>query len=62
LSRQRWLFKKQSFAVVLECVPALMAAATTVAFQIPTIEIGAGPYCSEHVGVSILADIRVCLD
>ncbi|KAL5974933.1 3-methyl-2-oxobutanoate hydroxymethyltransferase 1, mitochondrial [Asimina triloba] len=34
------------FSVVLECVPALVAAAATSALQIPTIGIGAGPHCS----------------
>jgi 3-methyl-2-oxobutanoate hydroxymethyltransferase len=34
------------FAVVLECVPAPVAAAATAALEIPTIGIGAGPYCS----------------
>ncbi|RVX09911.1 3-methyl-2-oxobutanoate hydroxymethyltransferase 1, mitochondrial [Vitis vinifera] len=34
------------FAVVLECVPAPVAAATTSALRIPTIGIGAGPFCS----------------
>ncbi|KAK6920064.1 Ketopantoate hydroxymethyltransferase [Dillenia turbinata] len=37
------------FSVVLECVPALVAAATTSALQIPTIGIGAGPFCSGQV-------------
>lgn len=37
------------FAVVLECVPAPVSAAATAALQIPTIGIGAGPYCSGQV-------------
>ncbi|KAK8913847.1 hypothetical protein KSP39_PZI024325 [Platanthera zijinensis] len=37
------------FAVVMECVPAPVAAAATSALQIPTIGIGAGPYCSGQV-------------
>ncbi|XP_045791628.1 3-methyl-2-oxobutanoate hydroxymethyltransferase 2, mitochondrial-like, partial [Trifolium pratense] len=54
--------KAECFAVVLECVPAPVAATTTAALQIPTIGIGAGPYCNGQVRVSILADIRLCLD
>lgn len=37
------------FSVVLECVPAPVAAAATSAVQIPTIGIGAGPFCSGQV-------------
>lgn len=37
------------FAVVLECVPALVAAAATSVLSIPTIGIGAGPFCSGQV-------------
>ncbi|WJX94888.1 3-methyl-2-oxobutanoate hydroxymethyltransferase 1, mitochondrial [Trifolium repens] len=37
------------FAVVLECVPAPVAAAATTALEIPTIGIGARPYCSGQV-------------
>lgn len=40
------------FSVVLECVPAPVAAAATAALQIPTIGIGAGPYCSGQVSSS----------
>ncbi len=34
------------FAMVLECVPPLIAAAATRELNIPTIGIGAGPHCS----------------
>lgn len=37
------------FSVVLECVPAPVGAAATSALQIPTIGIGAGPFCSGQV-------------
>ncbi|GLT33969.1 hypothetical protein SLA2020_085190 [Shorea laevis] len=37
------------FSVVLECVPPPVAAAATSALWIPTIGIGAGPYCSGQV-------------
>ncbi|MED6195125.1 3-methyl-2-oxobutanoate hydroxymethyltransferase 1, mitochondrial, variant 3 [Stylosanthes scabra] len=37
------------FSVVLECVPPPVAAAATAALQIPTIGIGAGPFCSGQV-------------
>ncbi|KAL3814803.1 hypothetical protein ACJIZ3_016071 [Penstemon smallii] len=37
------------FAIVLECVPAPVAAAATSALRIPTIGIGAGPFCSGQV-------------
>lgn len=37
------------FSVVLECVPATVAAAATSALQIPTIGIEAGPFCSGQV-------------
>jgi 3-methyl-2-oxobutanoate hydroxymethyltransferase len=38
-----------AFAVVLECVPAELAARVTVAVSIPTIGIGAGPGCDAQV-------------
>lgn len=37
------------FAIVLECIPAPIAAAVTEALSIPTIGIGAGPQCSGQV-------------
>ncbi|KAL3750159.1 hypothetical protein ACJRO7_011180 [Eucalyptus globulus] len=37
------------YSVVLECVPAPVAAAATSALKIPTIGIGAGPFCSGQV-------------
>ncbi|KAK4266909.1 hypothetical protein QN277_023768 [Acacia crassicarpa] len=37
------------FSVVLECVPPPVAPAATAALQIPTIRIGAGPFCSGQV-------------
>lgn len=37
------------FALVLECVPAPVAAAVTRAVSVPTIGIGAGPACSGQV-------------
>ena len=38
-----------AFAVVLECVPAELAARVTGAVSIPTIGIGAGPGCDAQV-------------
>lgn len=38
-----------AFAVVLECVPAELAARVTEALSIPTIGIGAGPDCDAQV-------------
>ncbi|KAJ9188283.1 hypothetical protein P3X46_003654 [Hevea brasiliensis] len=37
------------FSVVLECVPAPVAAAATSSLRIPTIGIGAGPFCGGQV-------------
>ncbi|HTX27798.1 MAG TPA: 3-methyl-2-oxobutanoate hydroxymethyltransferase [Streptosporangiaceae bacterium] len=38
-----------AFSVVLECVPASLAAQVTQALSIPTIGIGAGPACDAQV-------------
>lgn len=46
------------FSVVLECVPAPVAAAATSALHIPTIGIGAGPLCSGQVRLSLVPKWR----
>jgi 3-methyl-2-oxobutanoate hydroxymethyltransferase len=40
------------FAIVLECIPAEVARDATAELSIPTIGIGAGPYCDGQVLVS----------
>ena len=40
------------FAIVLECIPTQLSEAITAAVSIPTIGIGAGPYCDGQVLVT----------
>ncbi|MDQ3674142.1 MAG: 3-methyl-2-oxobutanoate hydroxymethyltransferase, partial [Gemmatimonadota bacterium] len=49
LSEARALEEAGAFALVLELVPATVAAGITSALQIPTIGIGAGPDCDGQV-------------
>jgi 3-methyl-2-oxobutanoate hydroxymethyltransferase len=48
----RTLEQAGAFAIVLECMPAEVAAAITAKLTIPTIGIGAGPHCDGQVLVS----------
>ncbi len=41
-----------AFAIVLECLPAALAAAITAAIGVPTIGIGAGPDCDGQILVT----------
>jgi 3-methyl-2-oxobutanoate hydroxymethyltransferase len=49
LSDAKSLEAAGAFSVVLECVPADLAARVTAALSIPTIGIGAGPGCDAQV-------------
>ena len=52
LAEARALETAGTFALVLESIPADVAAIVTGALQIPTIGIGAGPFCDGQVLVS----------
>ncbi len=43
------LEKAGAFALVLECVPAELAQKITASVKLPTIGIGAGPYCDGQI-------------
>jgi 3-methyl-2-oxobutanoate hydroxymethyltransferase len=49
INQARALQQAGCFSLVLECVPAPIAAAVTRTLSIPTIGIGAGPRCSGQV-------------
>lgn len=49
LDDARAVEKAGAFSIVLECVPALIAKKITEEIAIPTIGIGAGPYCDGQV-------------
>jgi 3-methyl-2-oxobutanoate hydroxymethyltransferase len=49
LADARCLEEAGAFCLVLECVPTPLAKLVTESLQIPTIGIGAGPYCDGQV-------------
>ncbi len=55
ISDARALQESGAFAIVLECLPAGLAAKITEAVEIPTIGIGAGPDCDGQI--LVLQDI-----
>jgi 3-methyl-2-oxobutanoate hydroxymethyltransferase len=48
----RALEKAGAFAIVVECVPALLGKEITEAVNVPTIGIGAGPHCDGQILVT----------
>ncbi|HOK44790.1 MAG TPA: 3-methyl-2-oxobutanoate hydroxymethyltransferase [Bryobacteraceae bacterium] len=52
IANARALEQAGVFSIVLESIPAEVARAVTAALEIPTIGIGAGPYCDGQVLVS----------
>ncbi len=52
LKDARLIEQAGAFAIVLECIPANVAGTITAELKIPTIGIGAGPYCDGQVLVS----------
>lgn len=52
LSQAKALEKAGSFAIVLECVPDVLAQAITRVLRVPTIGVGSGPYCDGQVVVT----------
>jgi hypothetical protein len=62
LNQAKALQASGCFAIVLECIPAPIAAAVTKALRIPTIGIGAGPQCSGQVRVGVAArNVAMCV-
>jgi 3-methyl-2-oxobutanoate hydroxymethyltransferase len=49
LDEARAIEEAGAFGIVLECIPAKLSAKITEAISIPTIGIGAGPYCDGQV-------------
>jgi 3-methyl-2-oxobutanoate hydroxymethyltransferase len=52
ISHAKALEAQGCFAVVLECVPDVVAQEITKRLKIPTIGIGSGPYCDGQVVVT----------